>query len=34
MRNLLMKKFGTPTGTGPRVASDIVGFVRVGMPLE
>ena len=29
-----MKKFGTPTGTGPGSASENVGFVRVGMPSE
>ena len=34
MRNLLMKKFGTPTGTGPGRASENVGFIDVGMPLE
>src|SRR3954451_17197369 len=32
MRNFSMKKFGTPTGTGPGSASDIVGFVTVGTP--
>ena len=28
MRNLLMKKFGTPTGTGPRGASERVGLLQ------
>ena len=27
-----MKKFGTPTGTGPGSASDIVGLATVGTP--
>src|SRR4051794_15240585 len=33
MRNLLMKKFGTPTGTGPMLARESVGFCSVGRPL-
>ncbi len=32
MRNLSMKKFGTPTGTAPGSASEVVGFVTVGTP--
>ena len=34
MRNLSMKKFGTPTGTAPGIASDVVGLVVVGAPLS
>src|SRR3954471_13251209 len=30
MRNLSMKKFGTPTGAGPGVASEKVGLLGVG----
>src|SRR3954447_6479469 len=32
MRNLSMKKFGTPSGTGPGSDNDVVGFVTVGRP--
>src|SRR5947199_8312166 len=32
MRNLSMKKFGTPIGAGPGSASDVDGFVSVGTP--
>ena len=32
MRNLSMKKFGTPIAAGPGMASDVVGFCRVGTP--
>ncbi len=32
MRNLSMKKFGTPTGTAPGSASDVVGLDSVGTP--
>ena len=34
MRNLSMKKFGTPTAAGPGVASDTVGLVGAGLPSE
>ncbi len=33
MRNFSMKKFGTPIGAGPGVASEKLGFAGVGMPL-
>ena len=29
-----MKKFGTPIGAGPAVASEKVGFVGAGAPVE
>src|SRR3954451_8515275 len=32
MRNLSMKKFGTPMGAGPGRASDRVGLAGVGWP--
>ena len=32
MRNLSMKKFGTPIGAGPTVASEYPGFAGVGTP--
>ena len=32
MRNLSMKKFGTPTGTAPGEASEVVGLVIAGAP--
>ncbi len=32
MRNLSMKKFGTPSGAAPGVAIDSVGLSRVGVP--
>src|SRR3954453_305190 len=32
MRNLSMKKFGTPIRAGPGVASEKVGFVGAGEP--
>ena len=32
MRNLSMKKFGTPIGAGPGVASEKPGFAGVGVP--
>ena len=32
MRNLSMKKFGTPMGAGPGSASERVGFVSAGLP--
>ena len=32
MRNLSMKKFGTPIGAAPGSASDIVGLASVGTP--
>ena len=32
MRNLSMKKFGTPTRAGPGVASEKVGFETAGLP--
>src|SRR6476661_5925122 len=32
MRNLSMKKFGTPIGAAPGVASEKVGFSIVGVP--
>src|SRR3954447_18360852 len=34
MRNLSMKKFGTPMRAGPGVASAKVGFVRADAPVE
>ena len=32
IRNFSMKKFGTPIGAGPGIATDSVGFVVVGTP--
>ena len=32
MRNLSMKKFGTPIGAGPSAAIDVVGLATVGTP--
>ena len=32
MRNLSMKKFGTPIGAGPGTAIDVVGSASVGSP--
>ena len=32
MRNLSMKKFGTPIGAGPGSASESVGLLTVGWP--
>ncbi len=32
MRNLSMKKFGTPIGAAPGSASDVVGLASVGTP--
>ena len=32
MRNFSMKKFGTPIGAGPGVASEKLGFDGVGTP--
>jgi len=32
IRNWSMKKFGTPIGAGPGVASEKVGFSGVGTP--
>ncbi len=32
MRNFSMKKFGTPIGAGPGIATDSVGLVVVGTP--
>src|SRR4051795_1817242 len=34
IRNLSMKKFGTPTAAGPTVASETVGLLGVGVPFE
>src|SRR3954447_9907263 len=34
MRNLSMKKFGTPTAAGPGVAIEAVGLLGVGVPLR
>jgi hypothetical protein len=34
MRNLSMKKFGTPICAGPGVASEKVGFDGAGEPSE
>jgi hypothetical protein len=33
IRNLSMKKFGTPTRAGPGVASEKVGLETAGVPL-
>src|SRR5215213_1118292 len=32
MRNLSMKKLGTPIGAGPGIASEVEGLERVGTP--
>ena len=34
MRNLSMKKFGTPIAAGPGVASETVGLLGAGVPFE
>src|SRR3954467_10300119 len=34
IRNLSMKKFGTPMAAGPGDAIEAVGFVGAGMPLD